>query len=107
MITPSPDLAARLTLARAITSDFTRQTSDDAWPRIDWLEWAHRLNAALSGLITALDSASGPALTGGAFISGPDLLTVLAALDHASAIGTNSLTLARYRALARALGDDR
>ena len=112
-MTISAELAARLTLARLITNDFTR-TAVARDSGADWLEWAHRINSALAGLISALDDSlnvtSAVLPDNSALISSRDMMTVLGALSdgagHRDAHGDYA-TATRYRALSRALGDDR
>ena len=108
-MTISSELTARLTLARAITAEFTRLQ-----PGTDWEEYALRLNTALLGLIGAIDdsqyAASGTLPDTSTVISARDLMTVLGALSDGSAYRMargNLVTSMRYRSLARALGDDR
>lgn len=112
-MTISAELAARLTLARAITTDFTRVTAE-LKSGTDWLTWAHRINTALASLISALDDSlritSAVLPDNSALISSRDMLTVLGALSDAAghrAEHGDYVSVTRYRALARALGDDR
>jgi len=114
-VLPSPELAGRLVLARAITADFERllgtvRDSDMTLNELGAFAWCRTLHTALAGLIRALDAASGPVAPGGALISGRDLMTVLGALSDATdfrAARGDSGAVAAYRSLARALGDDR
>jgi hypothetical protein len=102
---------ARMTLARAISADFTREAREARRP--DWPTWAHRLNTALAGLLAALDASTAPLLDGGAYVSGPDLRTILAALRDGAEYRCNNpgdsdlATIAAFRMLSFALGDDR
>lgn len=109
----SAELSARLILARTISQDFTR-TSMALKSDTDWLEFAHRINTALAGLLSALDDAlstsSAVLPDNRALLSSRDLMTVLGALSdaagHRARFG-DYVTATRYRALSRTLGDDR
>jgi hypothetical protein len=105
------ELAARLTLARAIAADYARQARGEGQDvRPDWYSWAARLHTALVGILAALEAlASGPGITG-APIALADVGTVRAALIDGAAyrqdIGDYSQAGA-YRRVSRSLGDDR
>jgi hypothetical protein len=112
-MTISAELAARLTVARTVSQDFHRATMD-LKSGTDWLEYAHRINTALAGLVSALDDAlavSSAVLPGNtAVITSRDLMTILGALADAAqyrAERQDYMLTTRYRALLRALGDDR
>jgi kynureninase len=112
-VTVSSELSARLILARNITADFDRQ-SRSLQSGTDWLEFGHRLNTALAGLIGAIDdaqfAATGTLPDTSTVIAAKDLMTVLGALNDGAghrAMNGDYIIAARYRSLARALGDDR
>lgn len=131
MTTPTPEVAARRTLAAVILTDFDRESAEFSagGPVLDWLRWAHSLASALRGLLQALAEAdvppggreafqaaaigagSGVAPDGSARLSPADLLVVLGALDLAAAwgarTGERAADIAAYRRVSRALGDDR
>jgi hypothetical protein len=105
------ELAARMTLAKAISADFDHEIRTARL--VYWETWAHRLNTALNGLLAALDASTAPLLDGGAYVSGPDLMAILAALRDAAEYRANNPDdadrelIARFRGLSRTLGDDR
>lgn len=128
MIPITPEVAARLTLARSVTADFARAAAGFDTP--DWLSWSNRLAASLGGLLEALGAAdapesgreafqaaavasSGRAPDGTGRLSAQDTLTVIAALSDAAEYrsahsddGDRQLIVA-YRLLSLGLGDDR
>lgn len=106
---PAAELAARLAVARAVSGDFARLTTDD---HPDWYVWSFRLGNALRFLLRALDAlttaatgATGPA--GVVVIAPGDLAALLTALSDATgyrmARGDDAAVRA-YRRLAAALG---
>jgi hypothetical protein len=109
------ELAARLTVAQAVSADFTREIRDETWPAPgpDWLAWSHRLNTALAGLASAIDVASAVAPDGSLTLAPRDLPVVLDALADAARYrndhqpDSSAGVMAEYRRLARALGDGR
>jgi hypothetical protein len=121
MTVPGPsEVASRRTLGRAITDDFFRQaTAFENGGRVpDWMLFAHRLGAALRGLLDALDQEGtaappyGSTLAppdGGAQLCQADLLAVLRALGDGAQHAAQSRRwedAAIYRRLARSLRDD-
>ena len=105
------ELGARITLARAISADLGTEICSSR--RIDYEVWTHRIRTALDGLVSALDASTAPLLDGGAYISGPDLMTILGALRDGAEYRRNNpddsdlASVASYRLMSYALGDDR
>lgn len=105
------EVAARMTLAKAISSDFDHEVRTARV--VYWETWAHRLNTALSGLLAALDASTAPRLAGGAHVSGPDLMVILCALRDAAEFRSNhpgrddQRLIVSFHGLLRTLGDDR
>jgi hypothetical protein len=71
------------------------------------------MRIALDGLLTALDASTAPLLDGGAFISGPDCMTVIAALRDAAEFRSNNpgksdlALIVSFHSMLWTLGDDR
>jgi hypothetical protein len=134
MTVPMPaELAARLTMARAVAVDYAREARlGGSNGRPDWFAWAARLHTALSGLTSALDAfIGGTGIAGAATFAAADVAVLRRALadaidyrndgpggfcpdcealpasdlcaDHAEDAGLAE----RYETLARSLGADR
>jgi hypothetical protein len=105
------DLQARIILGESITKDFEREVRTSK--QVHWEVWSHRLKVSLCGLLRALEASSAPLLDGGAYLSGPDTMTVLAALRDGVEYRRNNpgdsdlALIASFRMLSYALGDDR
>jgi hypothetical protein len=108
---PTPaELAGRIAVARAASAEYGRQLHTAPRAPIDYREQANTLNAALAGVLLALDGlASHSTESGMAYVAPDDVGLVVGALDDGRAwreLHSDPGTAARYLGLARALGAD-